>query len=145
MLVGACVFLFNEKSQILLQHRADNDLWGCPGGITDVDELVEQTAMRELFEETGVQLDAVKLVGVASGAAMRYVYPNGDDTSNVCIVFCAQVPSSTPIARDEESHELRWVDLPALGFPMSPPSAHMFERFRPDDVYNQFFGTKQAS
>ena len=91
VLAGVCIYVFNDKRQILMQHRTDNGLWSCPGGIVEVDEPVELTAVREVAEETGLVLPAVKLIGVASGPDMRYVYPNGDDTSNVSIVFGACV------------------------------------------------------
>jgi len=136
VLAGAAVYVFNEDRQILMQHRTDNDLWSCPGGIVDVDEAVEQTAIREVFEETGLRLPEVQLVGVASGPAMRYVYPNGDDTSNVCSIFSAVVPTGSPIKIDAESQELRWIDLPISGISLSPPTVHMFERFPPETVFN---------
>jgi len=132
ILAGAAVYVFNDDGQMLMQHRADNGLWSCPGGIVDVDEPVEQTAIREVFEETGLQLTQVHLIGVASGPAMRYVYPNGDDTSNVCCVFSARVPSDAAIQADAESRELRWVDLPIKGIELSPPTAYMMDRFPPE-------------
>lgn len=135
VLAGAAVYVFNEDRQILMQHRTDNGLWSCPGGIVDIDEAVEQTAIREVFEETGLVLKDVQLVGVASGPEMRYVYPNGDDTSNVCSVFSARVPSGAVVTADAESHELRWVDLPVSGIRLSPPTTFMFTRFAPDAVY----------
>jgi len=132
ILAGAAVYVFNDAGQILMQHRTDNGLWSCPGGIVDVDEAVEQTAIREVFEETGLKLDAVTLVGVASGPEMRYVYPNGDDTSNVCCVFSAKVSAQATVTADAESHELRWVDLPISGIALSPPTAYMVRRFPPE-------------
>ena len=139
VLAGAAVYVFNQDRQILMQHRTDNGLWSCPGGIIEIDEPVEVCAVREVAEETGLELAQVHLVGVASGPAMRYVYPNGDDTSNVCTIFAAQVPTGTLARADAESHELRWVDTPVTGIELASPAACMFDMFPPVDAYRRFF------
>ena len=139
VLAGVGVYVFNENRQILMQHRTDNGFWSCPGGIVEVDEPVEVTAIREVAEETGLVLPEVKLIGVASGPGMRYVYPNGDDTSNVSVIFCARVPLNAPVKADAESHELRWMDMPVTGITLASPSACMFELHPPGDVYDSHF------
>lgn len=139
VLAGVCIYVFNQNRQILMQHRTDNDLWSCPGGIVEVDEPVEVSAARELEEETGLRVTDLKLIGVASGPGMRYVYPNGDDTSNVSVVFGVQVPNDAVIKADAESHELRWVDLPVSGISLSPPSICIFDLHPAEAAYDRFF------
>ncbi len=58
--------IFNEKGEILLQKRADNGYWGLPGGKVDIGESVEQGAIREVLEETGLQVTIKRLIGVYS-------------------------------------------------------------------------------
>lgn len=139
VLAGVCLYVFNHNRQLLMQHRTDNDLWSCPGGIVEIDESVEVAALRELAEETGLNLKKVKLIGVASGPGMRYVYPNGDDTSNVSVIFGAKVANDAVINSDAESHELRWMDVPVEGISLAPPSACIFDLHPPAGVYDAYF------
>ena len=50
-------------------------------------ERVEDAARRELLEETGLQAGELELLGVFSGPEMAHVYPNGDQVSNVDVVY----------------------------------------------------------
>ena len=136
VLAGVCIYIFNEDRQILMQHRTDNGLWSCPGGIVEIDEPVDRAAIREVAEETGLQLPRVSLIGVASGPGMRYTYPNGDDTSNVSIVFGALVPRNARVMSDGESHELRWMDIPVTGVALAPPSACIFQLHPPGEAFD---------
>ena len=145
VLAGVNVFIFNTRRQLLMQHRADNGLWSCPGGIIDIDEVAEETARREVLEETGLQLGALHLVGVCSGPRMRYVYPNGDDTCNVSISYCAWVSPDAELKPDAESLELRWMALPVRGIRLGPPTAYMHERFPPETVYDRFVGQEEET
>ncbi|MCD8068367.1 MAG: NUDIX domain-containing protein, partial [Lachnospiraceae bacterium] len=85
--VGASVILEDERGRILLELRTDNHCWGYPGGSVDLDEVVEDAARRELFEETGLVADSLELFGIFSGKDMHYVYQNKDEVSNVEFVF----------------------------------------------------------
>lgn len=55
--------LFNE-GKILLIQRQDDRLWALPGGITDPGETLAESALRELQEETGIDGEAQKLLGI---------------------------------------------------------------------------------
>jgi len=87
ILCGAGVIIINLKGEILLQRRVDNDLWACPGGAMELGESSEETAVREVFEETGVRARNLKLLGVYSGKNTYHKYANGDEVYWVTIAF----------------------------------------------------------
>ncbi len=87
MQVGASVIVEDSLGRALLQKRTDNHCWGYAGGSVELDEQVEDAARRELFEETGLVAQELELFGVFSGKDLHYIYPNGDEVSNVDIVF----------------------------------------------------------
>lgn len=91
MQCGASVIVENENGEILLQQRSDNGQWAYAGGAVELFERVEDAAARELLEETGLTAENLELLGVFSGPNMRYVYPNGDEVSNIDVVYvCSQ-------------------------------------------------------
>jgi 8-oxo-dGTP pyrophosphatase MutT (NUDIX family) len=53
MIVGGSVIV-HKNGKVLLQLRRDNGCWGYHGGCVELGETVEETAKRELFEETGL-------------------------------------------------------------------------------------------
>ena len=121
--VGASVILEDRQGRILLEKRTDNGLWGYPGGGTELDERVEDAAQRELFEETGLTAGEMTLFGVFSGPETHYVYPNGDEVSNVDVVFLCRNWTGTIRPQEEEVSEIRFfsaADLPPVE-QLSPP------------------------
>lgn len=87
MQCGASVIVLNQQNELLLQLRRDNGLWGYAGGAVELYERVEDAACRELKEETGLIADEIELLGVFSGPQLKYTYPNGDQVSNVDVVY----------------------------------------------------------
>ncbi|MBN2007028.1 MAG: NUDIX hydrolase N-terminal domain-containing protein [Anaerolineae bacterium] len=56
--------VIDGAGRILLIRRADNGLWAMPGGALETGETPAEGVAREVLEETGVQAEAVALVGV---------------------------------------------------------------------------------
>lgn len=84
---ASVVIIMNELEEILLVHRSDNDTWGLPGGWMELGETVEETARREILEETGLTLGVVEFLGVYSGKELYHVYPNGQEVFFVTSAF----------------------------------------------------------
>lgn len=121
--VGASVIVEDRQGRILLEKRTDNGLWGYPGGGTELDERVEDAAKRELLEETGLTANSMALFGVFSGPETHYVYPNGDEVSNVDVVFLCRNWTGTIRPQEEEVSEIRFfsaADMPPVE-QLSPP------------------------
>jgi len=119
--VGASVIVEDVQGRVLLQKRTDNHCWGYAGGSTELDERVEDAAARELLEETGLTAGKLELFGVFSGKELHYTYPNGDEVSNVDIVFICKDYSGTLVCQEEESEELRFFSAGHLPENLSPP------------------------
>lgn len=114
ILVGSTIFVMNEKKEILFQHRSDTEEWGLPGGAMEIGESLEQTAERELFEETGLKAKSFKFIDVLSGSNLYYKYPNGDEVYNVICVYLAEDTSGELAMNDGESLDLKYFSINEL-------------------------------
>lgn len=119
--VGASVIIENAQQQILLQLRTDNHCWSYPGGSVELDEEVEEAAKRELLEETGLIAHELELFGIFSGKDTHYIYPNGDEVSNIDIVYLCQNYSGTIQCQEEEVMELRFFSIEDIPENLSAP------------------------
>ena len=110
-MVGAGVLLLDEKNRLLLQHRTDSHDWSTPGGSCELGESLEETARRELMEETGLEVGELKLLAVLSGPEYYYRYPNGDEVYNVSVMFVGRYAGSAITLDPEETKGVQFFDL----------------------------------
>ncbi|WP_407271698.1 NUDIX hydrolase [Radiobacillus sp. PE A8.2] len=114
IMVGAGVLVFNSSNELLLQLRSDSEDWGLPGGAMELGESFEQTAKRELFEETGLTPRLLKFVQLLSGEHLYYEYPNGDEVYNVIALYETAEPEGELVMDDGESMNLKYFPLDHL-------------------------------
>ncbi|SNR62414.1 ADP-ribose pyrophosphatase YjhB, NUDIX family [Haloechinothrix alba] len=101
----------DEQGRILLVHKADNDLWALPGGGHDVGESITDTAVREIREETGTDVEITGLVGLYTDPNHVMAYDDGEVRQQFSICFSARPTNATAQADGTETNEARWVDV----------------------------------
>lgn len=90
--IGCSATLFDKNRQkVLLTRRRDNGLWCLPGGHMDPGESVEECCMREVLEETSLQVRVVRLTGVYSNPDQLVIYPDGGQAHFVVLNFEVEV------------------------------------------------------
>lgn len=112
---GAAAIIVNEKGQILMQSRADRDKWGLPGGCQELGESFKDTIIREVKEETNLDVkeEDLELIDIVSGASRRNDYPNGDVVINNTALYCIRKYSGE-LKWDAESKDMKFFDLDNL-------------------------------
>ena len=105
--------VINEKGEFLLQRRGGGekkDSWSFPGGIMEIGELAQDTVKRELKEETGLDVEVGKLVGVYTCPEL-VTYPNGDKCQMVTQVFICEATGGELKPDGDETLELKYFTL----------------------------------
>lgn len=132
MVAGAMVAVFNEKGEILLQQRADIKEWGFPGGVMEYGESLEETALRELYEETGVRAKDLRFIEILSGEKECHQYPNGDEIFGVTAVYTTSTASGELSINDGESTKLKYFSLANLPSNMVEKSEYIIRKYFAD-------------
>jgi 8-oxo-dGTP diphosphatase len=111
---GVAAVIINEAGEVLLQRRSDNGEWGLPGGAMEPGEEPAETLVREIREETALEVVPERIVGVYSGSDFRVRYDNGDEAMIVSITFACRPLAGEPRVNDDESLEIRYFAPGAL-------------------------------
>ena len=99
----------NEQGAILLVHKTDNDPWALPGGGMDVGESMADTVVREVKEETGVDVEVAGVVGIYSNPHHVMAYDDGEVRQQCSICFTTRLLGGQ-LATSSETKEVRFVD-----------------------------------
>lgn len=90
--LGCSAVIFDEnREKVLLTERADNKQWCLPSGGVDPGETVEETCIREVYEETGLNVRVTKLLGVYSDPNRMVEYPDGNKAHVIAMSFEAEI------------------------------------------------------
>ena len=116
-LTGSVVIITDKEGRILLQKRTHpKGKWGLPGGLMELEESTEETARREVREETSLEVGELSLFGVYSGKDYLCTGESGDRWYVVIVVYTCEDFSGEAIISDGESERLEWFlpeDIPA--------------------------------
>ncbi len=117
MLSAGATIVVLKDNKILLNLRSDTNTWGIPGGAIELGETLEETAARELKEETNLEAESFTLLNVFSGKNFYFEYPNGDKLYSVVALYLADGVKGETKITDGESFELKYFgkdELPNL-------------------------------
>ncbi|MFG2542225.1 NUDIX domain-containing protein [Streptomyces sp. NPDC048594] len=104
----------DDAGRLLLIHKTDNDLWALPGGGHDIGERVADTVVREVREETGIDVEVDNIVGLYTDPQHVLAYDDGEVRQQFSICFHAH-PIGGSVRTSSESKEVRWIDPADLG------------------------------
>lgn len=109
--VSVAAVITDNTGRVLVIQRRDNGAWQIPGGILELGETIEEGLRREVKEETGVDVEPIRLTGVYKNMRLGVV----------ALVFRATVTGGTP-GPTEESAAVDW-------WPIERATAEMNETF----------------
>ncbi len=118
--VGGNAAVFNERGEILLIQRADNKLWAIPGGGYEVGETAAEAACREAWEETGLAVEALRLVGVYDSRVVGM--PTNGHMYHFVFLCRVRDAEQQPVVT-HETLDVGWYAEDALP-PLSPGHGH---------------------
>jgi 8-oxo-dGTP pyrophosphatase MutT (NUDIX family) len=122
ILIAAANAFIRIDDKVLLQQRGDSGTWNMPGGAIELGERIDQTAVREAREETGLEVEPIRLVGVYSDPHWHVHYPHGDAVQVFAVHFECRVIGGALKTDGVETIDVRWFPLDDL--PVNLPERH---------------------
>jgi ADP-ribose pyrophosphatase YjhB (NUDIX family) len=114
--VACSAAVFDSNRQLLLTRRTDNQKWCLPGGHLESGESVTEGVVREVKEETGLDVEIVRLIGVYSNPHRVLEYADGSRFHIVALTFETRIMGGA-LAVSDETCEFMWccgADIEAL-------------------------------
>lgn len=90
---AASAVVTNDEGQVLLQRRVDNGLRSLPGGGMEPGECIEDTIIREVFEETGFNVVVEKMIGIYTNPNHIIAYSDGEVRQQFSVCFSCKIIS----------------------------------------------------
>lgn len=104
--VGVNGVVISEDGKILLERRADDKLWGIPGGWAEIGESPQESVKREIYEETGLNVEVKDIIDIFTRRPGDYGQPH---TSYHILFYCKLIDGSQKISC--ESLEIGFYDF----------------------------------
>jgi ADP-ribose pyrophosphatase YjhB (NUDIX family) len=112
--IGCSATVFSpERDKVLLTRRTDNNLWCLPGGAMEAGESAEETCIREVLEETGLNGRVTRLIGIYSSPDWLVEYPDGKRVQIIAICFEVEVTGGQ-LTINNEANEFGYFSLEEL-------------------------------
>ncbi|MFI8229828.1 NUDIX hydrolase [Streptomyces sp. NPDC085900] len=105
---AAVALVRDDAGRVLMVRRSDNGRWALPGGGHDVGESISDTVVREVREETGIEVEVVGLTGIYTDPGHVMRYDDGEVRQQFSICFRAR-PTGGELRTSPETPRVRWV------------------------------------
>ena len=124
--------------RLLLQRKSEDGSWSLPAGAIEPGESPSKAVIREVLEETGLDVKTTVLLGVFGGAPdFRFVYPNGDPVEYLVALFRCEIVGGSHSPSDKETSALKYFkqnEMPPLALPY--PLALLFDDLETKSCFN---------
>lgn len=111
IILNVATAIIKKNNKILIQKRSDNGLFSLPGGCMELDETLEECVVREVKEETNLDVIPKRLVGIYHNFNMKWI--NGDLAHCVNFVYECEILSGE-LKKDFESLDMSFIDIDKL-------------------------------
>lgn len=108
IVVAVTAFVQDEAGRLLMIRRTDSGKYSIPGGGQEFGETISQTVVREVKEETGIDVEVTDLIGVYTDPEHVIAYTDGEVRQEFSICFRAR-PVGGELRTSNESSEVEWV------------------------------------
>lgn len=122
LVTSVTIVVFDDAGCVLLARHHEGDVWVLPGGGIEPPESPADAAVREMWEETGLWVELVRVLGVYGGADFLVTYINGDQVAYQMMVFEGRVIGGTLRPDDREIKatayvsQAEWTALPTTAW-----------------------------
>ncbi len=110
--VGCGAFILNDKGELLLQLRnkaPEKEYWSIPGGRVELFETFENAVKREVKEETGVEIEVIRLLGICD-----HIIKN-EEKHWVSPSYLCKITEGEPKIMEPTKHlDMQWFSLDNL-------------------------------
>ncbi len=103
-------FILNEKGELLVERRKNEPAKGTldlPGGFCDIGESAEEGVIREVKEETGLEVTQAKYIFSIPNV---YLY-SGMDIRTLDMFFVCEVKDTSALKAGDDAAECMWIPL----------------------------------
>ncbi len=99
-----------KENKILMLKRKDSGKWTMPGGTMELSESLTDCAVREVKEETGLDVKICDVIGAYTDPDVRIEYSDGEVRREFSVVYYGEVTGDCSVRLDDESGEYQWAE-----------------------------------
>lgn len=114
--IGVAALIWRDKQLLLGQRIVESACWQFPGGHLEGDETVTECAVREVREETGLEVDALRHLGFTD-----QTFTVGSKTYMTLLVSCEYTGGEPEVRETDKCACWRWFDYRQLPSPLFEP------------------------
>jgi len=116
--IGVFGIITDDQNRVLLCHRCDYDLWNLPGGTLEAGEAPWECAIREVKEETGFDVEIVRLAGIY----------NKPEKNEICFSFVCKIIGGQ-LTLNDEADKIEYFDIKNIPSNTSPKQIERIKDF----------------
>ena len=113
LVLSVTAIVRNEDGDLLMVHKVDNDLWALPGGAMDIGESISQAVVREVKEETGIDVEVTGVSGIYTDPNHVMAYDDGEVRQECSICFRAR-PVAGELTVSNETKDVSWIPVTVI-------------------------------